>query len=132
MLIVIYANHCLILLLTLIWTAGRPVKHTHCVYEATLLEAIQNEVWHCPAVTTMDLLVKYITLMVAYFLDKFQYMPLHQWHLHTYEVIHSSTSMRPISHHIISYHTISYPITLYHIISHRIVEYRIVSSDADF
>ena len=40
---------CLILLFNnrQIWTAVRQAQHTLCVYEATPLEVMQSEVWHC-------------------------------------------------------------------------------------
>ena len=67
----------------------RDAPHTLCVYEATLLEVVQNEVWHCSAGINRGPPGKSITLMVAYVSPKLHHPPLHQWYLHTYEVIHA-------------------------------------------
>ena len=51
------------------WTAGRPVKHTHtlCVYKAGQLEVVQNEVWHCASEVTTVLPGKNITFVETKF-----------------------------------------------------------------
>jgi len=56
--------------------AGR--AHTLCVYEATLLEVLQNEVWRRPAEITTDLPGKDVTLMVASVSPELQHPALHR------------------------------------------------------
>jgi len=77
----------------------RDAPHTLCVYEATLLEVVQNEVWHCSAGINRGPPGKSITLMVAYVSPKLHHPPLHQWYLHTYEVIHAVDTDAPPYYH---------------------------------
>ena len=77
--------------------AGR--AHTLCVYEATLLEVLQNEVWHRPAEITTDLPGKDVTLMAASVSPELQHPALHQWYLHTDEAIHAMDPDAAPYHH---------------------------------
>jgi len=68
--------------------------HTLCVCEATLLEVVQNEVWHRPAEITTE-----VTLMVASVSPNLHHPPLHQWYLHTDEAIHAMDTDAAPYHH---------------------------------
>ena len=85
------------------WTAGRPVKHTHCV-------CMKPRCWKSCRMRSgivllkinTDLPEKDVTSMVAYVSPKLQHPSLHQWSLHTYEVIHAVDTDAPILSHTLA------------------------------